>query len=172
MANIPTKSLAKLLDIKGAEERAIHLNNGVLGQLFVNLDAPVSKVKGANQWYIEDTDGQPAVYDTWTDKLVPLTKQIINIIPETYTYAPRPQNVDMELDYFVRGSGLINHTFIWSSPSIPKDIFATFATHTNFSFLGRYTVTPWVPKINNLGQMVNGFYVMEDEDWVFMYTNL
>lgn len=173
MAQLSTKHLAKLLDgrKKGAEERAIHLMTGTLGQLFVDLNAPICKLRGANDWYIEDTDGQRAVFDTVTGKWVPLTKQLINIIPDTYTFAPRPENVSMELDYFVRGSGLINHSFVWSNPSIPKDLYAVVVTHTNFNFHGRYTVTPWVPKMKNLGRMVKGFYVVSDDDWNFLYGN-
>lgn len=103
--------LADLLNARGAEKRAIHANSGTLGQLFDDLNAPISKVRGANDWYIEDSNGQRVVFDKLTDEWVPLTKSFLKITPDTYSFVPRPENVQMELDYFVRGGGFINHSF-------------------------------------------------------------
>lgn len=161
--------LTKLLSGLSSEDRALYSNFGTLGQLFNNFDGPVATPKNANNWVFFGSDGKPSVYDTWEKKWVPLTNQLFNIIPNTYTFAPRPENVAMELDYFVRGSGLINHSFVWSHPSISKNEYGLVATHTNITNHGRFTVTPWVPHMNQLGRMQKGFYVLEHEDWNFIY---
>lgn len=71
-------------------------------------------------------------------------------IPHTYTYAPKPNDVYTELDYYVRSVGLVNHRFIWSSDGIEMNDFAKIASKINISYHGRYTLAPDLPNIKNL----------------------
>lgn len=150
----------------------IHSFLGDLGQLFVNLNEPIAIPKGTNKIRVWDNDNQEnQVYDTEADEWVTLSQSLYNSIPYTYTFAPQPQNVDMEIDFFARGCGLLKHSFIWSTDSIPKNNFAKIASNVNIAWRGRYTVTPWFPSIHSLGRMMNGYYVMEDTDWQKIYGN-
>lgn len=75
----------------------------------------------------------------------------------------------MEIDYFIRGCGLLKHQFIWSTDAVSKENFAKIASNTNVAFCGRYTLTPWFPQIQKLGRMTRGFYMIDDDDWLKIY---
>lgn len=159
-----------LLNPHCAEKRVIHKIFGNLGELFMDLNAPIAIPKGSNKLRLIDLKtGQYQVFDTQDNKWLTLNQELLDSIPKTYTYAPRPQNVDMELDYFVRGCGLVKHHFIWSVDALPKDDFAKITSNTNIAWRGRYTMTPWMPRIQNLGRMSGGFYELDNDDWAKIY---
>lgn len=155
---------------QGGEERTVHTMLGRLGQLFRHFDRPISTPRGANQFRVFDnTNGRFEVFDKVLNNWVALDDEMLEHIPHTYTFAPKPVNKHMELDYFVRGVGLLKHSFIWSTKSIPKDHFALLKSIKNRDFNGRYTVTPWLPQIENLGRLEHGFYVIHTDDWLLTY---
>lgn len=168
MENSKEREILELLCERGAEARVIHSYCGQLGQLFDDFEAPISTPRGADCLRIL-VDGQYWVFDVIEDKWIPLTEQLLDSIPKTYTFAPRPSMVEMEMDYFVRGSGLLKHSFVWSVDAIPKELFAKVASMNNKKFHGRYTVTPWLPRIANLGRISSGWYIVDDEDWAIIY---
>lgn len=146
--------------------RLRHTMHGNLGELFRNFDDPISKPRGSNSLVIHDMETDiREIYDNVNEEWIPLTNDLRERIPPTFTFAPRPINVFMELDYFVRGAGLLNHSYIWSVDSIPRENFGKFQSNTNAAFRGRYTVTPWYPQIQTLGKLENGFYVINELDW-------
>lgn len=129
-----------LIDPRGADSRIIHLMLGNLGQLFDDFNAPISTPKFASRLRVRDYDSdQHEVFDTVLGEWVPLTEELYNRIPKTYTFAPRPENIEMEMDCFVRGCGLLKHSFVWSVNSIPKEDFEKVASNANIAWCGRYT---------------------------------
>lgn len=163
-------TVLKLLDPKTSNARVFHSLFGHVGQLFQNFDEAIAIPKGNTRMKIIDPNrNQNEVFDNNANQWVPLTDDLFRSIPKTFTFAPKPVNVDMELDYYVRGAGLIKHSFIWATDAILKEHFSKIASNKNKEFIGRYTLTPWMPKISNLGRMLNGWYVIDDEDWEVMY---
>lgn len=76
------------------------------------------------------------------------------IVPWTYTLAPKPKNRFDELDYFIRGGGLIKHKFIWlpeSTNTLTFEQFEKLKSNRNMKMHGRYTMTPHIPMITNNG---------------------
>lgn len=160
----------KLLSPKGAQERVIHIMIGTLGQLFDDITAPIAIPKSARKLRVYDCEKEEhQIFDTHANQWIKLSKELYDSIPNTFTFAPRPTNLDMELDYFVRGCGLLKHSFIWSLDSIPKSVFEKIASKSNTDCRGRYTLTPWLPPISRLGRMERGFYVMNNADWMIIY---
>ncbi|XP_055307484.1 uncharacterized protein LOC129571693 [Sitodiplosis mosellana] len=154
----------------GAEARAMHELTGTLGQLFDGLDNPIASPIGTNDIFVWDQHKDAyLVYDNFTEDWVKLTNSLYESIPPTYTMVPRPQNVQMEMDYFVRGVGLLKHAYVWSIDGIPKDVFPKIASTSNAFYRGRYTVLPWMPNVHSIGRMEKGFYVLDDEDWEKLY---
>lgn len=166
MMNGPT--IIELLKKNGSEARLIYMYSGRLGQLFTNFGAQISTPIGTNLVYVEN-NGQRMVFDNMVNAWVPLTEALLESIPNTYTFAPRPESTEMEMDYYARGCGLLKHSFVWSMVQIPKELFAKVATNENIKFRGRYTVTPWLPHISQLGRLIKGWYVIEDDDWTILY---
>lgn len=160
----------KLLSPQGAEDRCIYELTGNLGQLFKNFNDPISSPFFTEKLRILDVDTQKhVVFDTISQSWVELTNELLDSIPKTYTFASRPESVRMELDYFLRGCGLIKHSFIWSVDNIPKASFAKLRSQSNLDFHGRYTATPWLPQIKKLGRMIHGWYIIDDDDWNKIY---
>lgn len=159
-----------LLDPEKGVNREFHTEIGVLGQLFLNFDAPIAKTKGYDRiWGFSEGSRQPEVYDNTIGEWIPMTVELFHSISPTYTFAPKPHSILMELDYFLRGAGLVKHSFVWATESIPKDTFAKVRSVTNQQFRGRYTVTPWFPQIQTLGRQIGGEYVITEEDWDKMF---
>ena len=149
--------------------RALHVINGTLGELFKDFDEPITAPKGTNTIFIEDPrNGKLEVFDNFENRWVSAT--ILESISPTFTFAPKPTNVYMELDYFLRGAGLPKHSYIWSTDSIPVDVFYSIRSDQNNFFRGRYTVTPWLPQIAKLGRIYEGFYETDDDDWELTFT--
>lgn len=161
--------ILKLLGPREPEERVVHTLLGTLGQLFQDFDAPIATPKCTNKIIVEDAySGRMEIYDNFENRWTSL--KVLESIPSTFTFAPKPTNLLMELDYFLRGAGLVKHSFVWASESIPVDVFYDIRSDRNNFFRGRYTVTPWLPKISNLGRMSDGFYEIDDMDWKLTFT--
>lgn len=156
----------ELLHPKGGVKRTMHTMLGTLGQLFINFDAPIARTLGSDRIRARDEGScQAEVFDNAIGEWIPMTPELFEAIPRTYTFAPQPDSVLMELDYFVRGAGLLKHAFVWATNSIPAETYCMVRCDTNKKFRGRYTVTPWLPSIHNLGQNIGGDYFISDEDW-------
>lgn len=95
-------------------------------------------------------------------------------IPRTYTFAPYPEDVYMELDYFVRSAGLVNHRFVWSSNQhgIPFDLYMGIRSNINKEMRGRYTQCKGLPKIGGLMHKTMDEVVMSQEDIRFIIGSL
>lgn len=169
-ANLYDTNVLELLSPHGdgAEACVLHTYFGILGQLFKDLNEPITAPKGANNIAVHCHEtGKSRVFDTIECRWITLNKLLIESIPPTFTFAPKPTSVDMELDYFLRAAGLIKHSFVWSTDSIPVETFYNVRSDRNNFFRGRYTLTPWLPQIGTLGHMTKyGFYCIDDEDWV------
>lgn len=169
-ANIYRPNIIELLNPRRADARVIHGMLGTLGQLFDDINAPIATPKSVKRLRVRDCEsGHYEVFDTEVGEWVHLTEELYNRIPRTFTFAPRPENAGMELDYFVRGCGLVKHSFVWSVNPIPRDVFEKVASNMNITWCGRYTLTPWFPRVQNLGRMMHGFYIMDDDDWRKIY---
>lgn len=113
MANpLPQITLLDLLSPNGQNQRLFHAVNGTLGQLLTNIEGPISRPKDADFWFVKNAEGQREVYDTSISQWVLLTDELLESIPKTYSFVPRPENAEIGLDYFVRGSGLLKHSFV------------------------------------------------------------
>lgn len=162
-----------LLNPKNESTRVFHAGIGLFGQLFLNFDDPIVKTKGHDRiWGFTVGSHQPQVFDNTISDWIPMTVELFQSIPPTFTFAPKPDSVMMELDYFLRGAGLVKHSFVWATESIPVDTYAKVRSVTNQQFRGRYTVTPWFPPIQTLGRQVGDDYIIADEDWDKMFEKI
>lgn len=154
-----------LLNEDACEERVLYTFLAPFGMLFDDfygiMTAPVQSKN-----FCSPNDFKRNIYDKVSGKWVDFTQELYEIIPKTFTFAPRPVNIEMEMDYFVRSFGLPKHHFVWSNKldGIPKEIFAGIRSVKNGMFRGRYTFTPWLPQIEKLGRLYSGFYMCEDDD--------
>lgn len=149
-------SIPEVLNPNGGKLRKYYIFFGELGRLFTNFHDPIAIPKGADNIHVIDkSDKYAVIYDNFIDDWIPLTDEMIENTAKTYTYAPKPITLEMELDYFVRSAGLIKHAFIWSGNMIPRDNFAKIRNQYNANFRGRYTFTPWLPQIHSLGVLDN-----------------
>lgn len=152
-----------------SRRRRMHVRHGYLGQLFTDFNNPIAKTKGPG-FSICDYDSENSeIYDNVIEEWVPLTTDLYRSIPQTYTFAPQPDHVQMEMEYFIRSAGLLNHSFIWSTISIPRENYLKIRSFTNAAFRGRYTVTPWFPQIDTLGKVEHGFYVINTDGYRIIY---
>lgn len=164
--------MLEILSPNGAQKRMLHTVLGYLGQLFQNFDDPVTAPKGSRKLFVfDETKQRYEVFDNVLGEWIPLDLELYNNIPETYTFAPKPETIEMELDYFVRGAGLLKHNFVWAVDAIPPDIYRKVRSGTNQAYRGRYTLTPWLPQIAGLGRMECGFYSIDEDDWQKTFGN-
>lgn len=159
-----------LLDKNGAEERLLYALLAPLGMLFSGFYAEIGKPIQSE--YFCAPDGlERKIFDKGYGEWFWFTDELYESLPKTFTFAPRPIDVNMEMDYFARSFGLSKHHFIWSDnvESIPREHFAALLSKKNDMFHGRYTFTPWLPQIERLGRLefvTNDFrhYVADEED--------
>lgn len=162
-------NILELLGPREKEARVFHVMLGTLGQLFQDLNAPITSPKLTNKIVVEDEhSGKKEIFDNFENRWVSM--KVLEGIPSTFTFVPKPSNVLMELDYFLRGAGLVKHSYVWATNSIPVDVFYDIRSDRNNFFRGRYTVTPWLPQIATLGRMSNGFYEIDDDDWQLIFA--
>lgn len=162
-------SMLNLLIPRGGYLRKQYHSYGQLGDLFNNFHEPISAPIGADRINVK-FDAKPMVYDSVAREWIPFTNRLFDDIPPTFTFAPRPIGLVMELDYFVRSAGLVKHSFVWSIDSIPRDLFGRICCQTNIDFRGRYTFTPWLPDIRSMGVLENsGAYSVSAEDLAKTY---
>lgn len=175
MNNKETKiPIIRLLHSKGDMVRLHYSIFGKLGDLFRNFDGPIAIPKGTNKIVAKDEDsGESQVYDRFINQWVPFTDSLLESIPPTFSYVPKPTNLDLEVDYFVRSAGLIKHAFVWSDShekeGIPWEQFCQIRGSRNIKYRGRFTLTPWLPRIEKMARMENGCYIVSEKDWKIIY---
>lgn len=140
--------------MKACEE---HVRRGKLGDLIFDPESPVS-VQLYPQIVGKDADG----YKMFDRNVMEWVEYDRTIVPWTYSYAPKPTNVMLELDYFLRSAPLVNHKYIWvdrpDERGIDRNIFAMVNSITNYEFFGRFSVAPFMPPISTIATMTpNGF---------------
>lgn len=163
-------SILDLIDVNGAEHRILYDYLATLGSLFIGFNEAIGVPKGNTllcTW--NKMAPERSIFDTVEDKWVPFTERLYDSIPETYTFAQRPVDQQLEMDYFVRSCGLPNHRFIWSTDSISMKHYGWVISETNKLFRGRYTFTPYMPRIKNMGRIEFGFYSIENSDWDILF---
>lgn len=160
-----------LIDLDGARCRGAYKFFAThLGSLFRNFDDEISIPIGnitIGRWFPDNP--QRMIYDCFLDEWVPYTQLLFESIPPTYTFAERPINIEMELDYYLRGVCAPKHQFIWSVDAIPKDDFSKVAAELNQAYRCRYTFAPYLPWLCNMNQTENGRYVASARDLALIY---
>lgn len=160
---------------KGLKERFFFLKYGKMGQLINNsLDRAVfyvDPVKNAlekfgkmNENYLDTSIIR--VFDTKFNKW---REVYMYEIEPSYSFLPVPNSPQLELEYFLRSSCLPNHTIFWSTPAIPKDVFAKIASKSNKEKLGRFTVAPWLPKITDVPKQAQYGFLEYDYSQPMLY---
>lgn len=87
---------------------------------------------------------------------------LVDDVPRTYSFLPKPKDKNSELEYFVRMSCLVGHTIVWSRKQIPKDVFARVASNTNRTNRGKFTIAPWLESVHNIPKISqHGFLEFE-----------
>lgn len=161
-----------LLKVDGQIERAQYgLLNLPIGFLFRNFIGPVSTPRGNDLLCLWKPNSNREIYDTVLNKSVPYTKELLESIPKTYTFAPRPTDHDIEVEYFARSAGLPKHAWIWSDGvrAMTQATYGLIRSNENAEFHGQYTFTPLLPQIKSLGRWEragpNDIYVIDSDDW-------
>lgn len=170
-------NIARLIDssAKGLKERKYSLKHGKMGQLinnsFDHAVYNVDPVKIALEAFgkINENDLEESiirVFDTiWNE----WRKLYMYEIDRTYSFLPVPNSQQLELEYFLRSSCLPKHTIFWSTPAIPKDVFAKVASISNKERLGRFTVAPWLPKIADVPKQAQYGFLEYDYSQPMLY---
>lgn len=142
---------------------------GQIGELFKNFDGIASRPR-CNIRILAEKQTNGMVFDNLEKEWVRLTDELIDETPPSFTYSPKPFNLDMELDYFLRSAGLIKHMYVWSvDGGIPREMYAAINSSKNKVSLGRYTVLPWAPSIKELPRIQNGFFINSANDRRIIY---
>lgn len=140
-----------------------HYKHGRLGDLLYDAQLPFS-VKRFPEIRAQMPESVDFVmFDNTFDEWVPFDPKNV---PMTYTYAPRPQNVMMELDYLLRTVALVNHKYIWVDDAdygISRAVYSLIGSRTNRNFLGRFTVARNMPKIFNIAKMTARGFIEHDQ---------
>lgn len=132
----------------GRIERLDFLSEGRLGQL---IDVSFETAKFINDPLQYISDGPDDMLLNVYNKEKKEYQQLFSYqVPRTYSFLPRPKNIAMELDYFVRASCLVKHEIIWYTKTITKANFAKLASTTNQSQKYKYTVAPWMPDMKDI----------------------
>lgn len=155
----------------GADERVLYSLLAPLGMLFPYFLDPIG-VPSQSENFCLPNGPKRKIFDQEVGEWIWFNAELYESIPNTYSFAPRPIDVHMEMDYFVRSFGLPKHHFIWSdgSKGILREHFGLVRSIQNGKFHGHYTLTPWLPSIKNLGRLMSGFYVTDNEDYEAIFT--
>lgn len=154
----------------GEEDRSLYRLLAPFGHLFDGIYRSVGKPARSViifEAFLKEKNRK--IYDNSLRDWISFSPDFFESLPMTYTFAQRPINTDMEVDYFCRSFGLPKHRFIWSDDhkdglnGVTLDLFASLKSTKNTTYRGRYTFTPWMPKIENLGTLLNGFYLPLDD---------
>lgn len=156
-----------MIHARDAKERLTYMLFGRLGQLIPELEDPNSDGAVISAYVKHDLSlDNPIVnvYDNFAHAWVDIP---FNQMKWTYSFVPRPINPVFEVDYFVRACGLIKHQFIWSTPSIPYEIFTRVFHPYNRENLGRYTIMPWLPSVKDVIRYERGYRQFADNTFMF-----
>lgn len=141
----------------GLAERKKFLKHGRLGDLLYDRNA----FESVRRWELADIS---QVYDNLSEKWLDyMPGEIIR----TYSLAPPPGNLKIELDYFIRSWPLVNHRYIWADASfgrfgMPRDIACMLFSNENNRNVGRYTIRPELPTLNHVARMVKHNFIEQD----------
>lgn len=144
--------------MKACEE---YVRRGKLGDLIFDPESPVS-VQLYPQIVGKDGDG----YKMFDNKVMEWVKYDKSIVPWTYSDAPKPTNVLLELDYFLRSAPLVKHKYIWvdhSDEGINRNIFEMVNSNTNHEFFGRFSVAPFMPPISTIATMTPYGFIEQNQ---------
>lgn len=162
----------KLADEFGYEERAIHAYFGTFGQLFDNFDGSISTPVGANRLRAMVEENSTAgvvsqeIFDFHSNLWVPFNEKSWFEIPTTYTYIEKPKCIKMELNYFLRSIGLNKHKFVWATDvGLVPNMYVKIRSSTNQNFRGRFSVVPWLPRLDQIGQIDDVTFYKADRDY-------
>lgn len=142
-------------------ERKKFIKYGQLGDLLFNPNS----MESDRRW---DKEEISEVFDNDLDRWIAYTpEQII----KTYSMVPKPPNVAIELDYFLRSAPLVKHRYIWADEAfgrtgMPREIVAKLFNNQNLVSIGRYTTHRYLPSIFEPARMVkHGFIEQSQTDY-------
>lgn len=166
-------TLWDLIDLDGAPCReAYTVFAGHLGTLFRNFDDAISIPIGnitIGKWYPDEPTRM--IFDCFNDEWLPYTQELFQSIPPTFTFAEKPINIHMELDYFLRSVCAPKHHFVWSVDAIPQQNYALVASQLNQAYRCRYTFAPYLPWPCDIKKLENGRYNASAADLALIYRN-
>lgn len=117
----------------------------------MRLDGSMAVLNGNQALFDFPDHRERQIFDTVEKKWIPFTEELLLSIPHTFTYAPRPINNAMQVDYYIRACGLPKHVFIWAVDRIPRNHYGLIRS-CGQQFIGRYTFTPQLPSIKEIGR--------------------
>lgn len=150
------------MNLDSSEARRQHLRFGKLGDLLFDRDEEESELL-FDLGTRDRVTREKMMFDRRNNEWVPYDS---GRVPYTYSLAPAPQTVAEELDYFVRSAPLIKHKFIWAKDQLSFDQFAKLNSRRNAEMIGRFTIVPELPSVDNLGRMVKGFLEQNQDDFI------
>lgn len=161
-----------IIDLDGQECRASYeILAERLGALFIDFDGVTSVPIGNNiigKWYSDRP--QRMIFDCFTEEWIPFTPNFYQSMAPTFTYVPRPATIHMELDYYVRSVSIPKHSFIWSDRQLlNRDNFGDIQSNGNKLNRCRYTLSPHLPWLCNIGKFNNGRYEISAGDMDLLY---
>lgn len=88
------------------------------------------------------------------------------LIPWTYSMAPSPSTVAMELDYFIRSACLVKHKYVWCTNDGPisRDLFGRLNSQLNNQMIERFANFEQSPTVLRPAKIHNGFLVVSWND--------
>lgn len=125
---------------------------GNLPNCFIGLNGPLAVLNGNRGLFDLPALRPRQIFDNLENNWVPFTEKLLEDLPFTYTYAPRPINSVMEIDYYIHACGLPKHAFIWSTERLPMEYYGLIRSVCNQQYIGRFTFTPLLPSIKELGR--------------------
>lgn len=161
--------LSDLLKIDGQPERAQYeFLNLPRGYLFDRFNGPISNPRGQEVVCVWKPGRE--VFDTVLQTHVSFTEELYLNLPNTFTFTLKPEDDQQEVEYFVRAIGLPKHSFVWSNDvdrtGISCENYSAIRGDSNKAYRGRFTFTPHLPGIKELGHHdENGFYTMDEAEW-------
>lgn len=127
-AGVYRTNIAMLLMPSEGRRRLRHTMHGNLGELFRNFDDSISKPRGSNSLVVHDMETDvPEIYDKVNKEWIPLTNDLRERIPPTFSFAPRPRLMFL-WNWIILFAALVCWIIRIFGPSIqfPEKILANF----------------------------------------------
>lgn len=152
-----------------AYARQLHIKYGHLGQLLFDPNTKIS-VRRCEIVAVDQHTQFEIVFDKKIGDWILFEPD--NIVP-TYSFAVPPENVVIEMDYFLRSLVLPKHKYIWvtGNSGIPHEYFEMVKSSQNQNAIGRFTFAPMMGTVQNPAKMsIFGFMEQDQADFIDIFS--